>query len=63
MSKGIEADVAALPQEVVDRLAGLLPVEALANALEGLEPEEITGPGGLLTEFAGRVIDTALGPS
>jgi len=45
----------------VDRLAGLLPPEALEDALKGLEPEEITGPGGLLTQLAGRVIETALG--
>src|SRR3954465_14850579 len=44
----------------VDRLAGLLPAEALEDALKGLEPEEITGPGGLLTQLAGRVIETAL---
>jgi putative transposase len=49
------------PQEVVDRLAGLLPEEALEDALKGLEPDEITGPGGLLTQLAGRVIETALG--
>ncbi len=49
------------PEEVVDRLAGLLPREALQDALAGLEPEEITGPGGLLTQLAGRVIETALG--
>jgi putative transposase len=49
------------PQEVVDRLAGLLPAEALEEALEGLEGEEITGPGGLLTQLAGRVLDAALG--
>jgi putative transposase len=45
----------------VDRLAGLLPEDALQDALKGLEPEEITGPGGLLTQLAGRVIETALG--
>src|SRR3954464_1258459 len=45
----------------VDRLAGLLPGEALEDALKGLEPDEITGPGGLLTQLAGRVIETALG--
>jgi putative transposase len=45
----------------VDWLAGLLPPEALEDALKGLEPEEITGPGGLLTHLAGRVIETALG--
>src|SRR5262245_43361954 len=49
------------PGEVVDRLAGLLPREALQDALKGLEPDEITGPGGLLSELAGRVIETALG--
>jgi putative transposase len=47
--------------EVRDRLAGLLPEDALQDALEGLRPEEITGPGGLLTQLAGRVIETALG--
>jgi putative transposase len=45
----------------VDRLAALLPPEALEDALKGLEPDEITGPGGLLTQLAGRVIETALG--
>src|SRR4051812_49189860 len=45
----------------VDRLAGLLPAEALEDALKGLDPDEITGPGGLLTQLAGRVIETALG--
>src|SRR4051812_13155326 len=49
------------PEEVVDRLAGLLPEEALHDALAGLAAEEITGPGGLLTQLAGRVIETALG--
>src|SRR3954463_8003160 len=48
-------------QAVVDRLAGLLPPDALEDALKGLEPDEITGPGGLLTQLAGRVIETALG--
>jgi putative transposase len=60
-AKNTKQDRAAPPQEVVDRLAGLLPEEALQDALEGLEPEEITGPGGLLTQLAGRVIETALG--
>jgi putative transposase len=49
------------PEGVVDRLAGLLPREELEDALEGLDPEQITGPGGLLTQLAGRVIETALG--
>jgi putative transposase len=47
--------------EAVDRLAGLLPREELEDALKGLDPEQITGPGGLLTQLAGRVIETALG--
>ena len=50
-----------LPEGEADRLAELLPAGALEDALEGLEPEEITGPGGLLTQLAGRVIETALG--
>jgi putative transposase len=60
---GAPADRAdeAPPQEVVDRLAGLLPAEALEEALEGLEADEITGPGGLLTQLAGRVLNAALG--
>ncbi len=59
--KDIKVEAEGPAQEVVDRLAGLLPAEALEDALEGLEPAEITGPGGLLTQLAGRVIDTALG--
>jgi hypothetical protein len=56
-----KTEAAEPPPELVDRLEGLLPREALEGALEGLEPEEITGPGGLLTQLAGRVIETALG--
>ena len=48
------------PEEVRDRLAELLPEEALQDALKGLAPEEITGSGGLMTQLAGRVIDAAL---
>jgi putative transposase len=54
-------DAQGATRAAVDRLAGLLPPEALEDALKGLEPEEITGPGGLLTQLAGRVIETALG--
>jgi len=50
-----------LPEREADRLAELLPAGALEDALEGLEPEQITGPGGLLGQLAGRVIETALG--
>lgn len=59
--KSIVREAAAPPEEVVDRLAGLLPGEALEDALAGLWPEQITGPGGLLTLLAGRVVETALG--
>src|SRR5579875_2200375 len=46
--------------EARERLAELLPNEALDRALRGLSPEEITGSGGLLSQLAGRVIDAAL---
>ena len=45
----------------LDRLSGLLPPDALEDALAGLAPEEITGPGGLITQLAGRVVEIALG--
>ena len=48
-------------EEARDRFAGLLPDDALHDALEGLRPEEITGPGGLMSQLAGRVLETALG--
>jgi putative transposase len=48
-------------EEARDRLARLLPGDALQDALEGLRPEEITGPGGLMSQLAGRVLETALG--
>jgi putative transposase len=55
----------AVPESSVDqardRLAGLLPDDALQDALKGLDPDEITGPGGLVSQLAGRVIETALG--
>ena len=55
-------DGAQSPTEAaVDRLAELLPADALEDALKGLDPDDITGPGGLLTQLAGRVIETALG--
>src|SRR4051812_7168928 len=57
----------ALPEssvgELRDRLAGLLPDDALQDAVDGLGPEEITGQGGLMTQLAGRVLEAALGPS
>jgi len=64
-SRGRDQSRPAVPESSVeearDRLAGLLPAEALQDALAGLAPEEITGPGGLVTQLAGRVLETALG--
>jgi putative transposase len=48
------------PEEVADRLAGLLPEDALDAAVKGLRPEDVSGPGGLLSQLAGRVIEAAL---
>jgi putative transposase len=63
IERGFSASTAAQspPRKLTDRLAGLLPAGELERALEGLEPEQITGPGGLLSQLAGRVIETALG--
>ena len=33
----------------------------MEEAVQGLKPEDLTGPGGLLTQLAGRVIEAALG--
>jgi putative transposase len=64
-SRGDVSSGPAVPESSVeqarDRLAGLLPEDALQDALEGLRPEEITGPGGLMSQLAGRVLETALG--
>jgi putative transposase len=49
-----------VPEELVDRLTGLLPADQLQDALKGLDPDQITGPGGLLSKLAGRVINAAL---
>ncbi len=48
------------PSEVIDRLGELLPEGALDDAVKGLRPEELTGPGGLLSKLAGRVLEAAL---
>ena len=48
------------PEDVVDRLAELLPDGALDEAVRGLKPEELSGPGGLLSQLAGRVVEAAL---
>jgi putative transposase len=57
---GAEPDGPQPPQEVIDRLAGLLPDGALDDAVRGLRPEELSGPGGLLSQLAGRVVEAAL---
>jgi hypothetical protein len=51
-----------LDHEAADRLDGVLDPEALEAALEGLDPEQITGTGGLIIQLAGRVINAALWP-
>ena len=65
ISNGSDSSGLVRPESSVDeareRLAGLLPADALEDALKGLEPDEITGPGGLVSQLAGRVIETALG--
>lgn len=48
------------PEGVIDRLAGLLPADALEDAVKGLTPEDLSGAGGLLSQLAGRVIQAAL---
>ena len=50
-----------LADDVGEQLAGFLPEDALQDALRGLNAHEITGPGGLITQLAGRVIEAALG--
>lgn len=55
-----DVDPGELPEAVRDRLGELLPEEALQDALKGLDAEEITGSGGLLSQLAGRVINAAL---
>lgn len=47
-------------QEVLDRLAELMPKDALEEAVKGLSPEQLSGPGGLLSKMAGRFIEAAL---
>lgn len=47
-------------KQAAERLAGLLPAEELEKALQGLQADQITGPGGLVSQLAGRVIETAL---
>jgi transposase-like protein len=48
------------PEEVLDRLSELLPDGTLEEAVKGLKPEELSGPGGLLSQLAGRVVQAAL---
>ena len=49
-----------VPDELAERLAGLLPDDQLQDALKGLDADQITGPGGLLAVLAGRVVNAAL---
>lgn len=49
-----------LPAEVLERLDELFSRDALEDALVGVDPGQVTGPGGLITQLAGRVIEAAL---
>jgi putative transposase len=51
---------AEVPDDLAARLEGLLPEEALQDALRGVSPQDITGAGGLIAQLAGRVISAAL---
>jgi transposase-like protein len=53
-------DPGELPEAPRDRLGELLPEDALREALKGVDPSEITEPGGLLSQLAGRVVNAAL---
>jgi putative transposase len=55
-----EEEPEGLPDEIREKVAGLLDEEALEQAVQGLGPGDLTGPGGLLTQLAGRVIEAAL---
>jgi hypothetical protein len=50
---GADPEAARPPEAVIDRLAGLLPEGALDEAVKGLKPEELSGPGGLLSQLDG----------
>jgi transposase-like protein len=54
------AGASGAPGEVIDRLGELLPASVLDEAVKGLRPEDLSGPGGLLQQLAGRVIQAAL---
>lgn len=58
--RGRAVEAEELPDEVRDRLVGVLDEGALEEAVQGLGPEDLTGPGGFLTQLAGRVIEAAL---
>jgi putative transposase len=58
--EGVDPEAQGPPPQVVDRLAGLLPDGVLDEAVRGLRPEELSGPGGLLSQLAGRVVQAAL---
>lgn len=53
-------DSLAPPEGVIERLTDLLPADVLDEAVKGLTPEDLSGPGGLLSQLAGRVIQAAL---
>jgi putative transposase len=54
------SEVARAAELTAVRLGELLPAAALDEAVKGLRPEDLSGPGGLLQQLAGRVIRAAL---
>lgn len=54
--EGVEEE----PDMVASRLSELLPAGVLDDVVKGLRPEDVSGPGGLLSQLAGRVIEAAL---
>lgn len=49
-----------LPDEVLERLDGLFPRAALEELVAEMDSQDIVGPGGLITQLAGRVVEAAL---
>lgn len=58
--ESVEPESTRPSREVTDRLARLLPEGALDDVVKGLRPDELSGPGGLLSQLAGRVVEAAL---
>lgn len=60
MAKKKSSSRVEIDREARERLEGVIDEDALDRALEGLDADQITGTGGLITQLAGRVISAAL---